>query len=170
MIVPCLPSYQPAVLELINEAAQAYKDVIPPDRWKEPYMSAEDFQQQIAHAIRFWCYLENNRVVGVMGIQFKGPVTLIRHAYVSSAHQHRGIGTELLRHLSSLTHGPILIGTWAAATWAIRFYEKNGYRLLTPEEKNIVLQRYWDIPQRQIDTSVVLANQDWKGVHPAHLH
>ena len=147
--------------EIINDAAQAYKGVIPPDCWKEPYMSREELQREIESGIDFWGYEEGGRLIGVMGIQHVRDVTLIRHSYVRTAKRRQGIGGKLLSHLRRQTTRPILIGTWADATWAIHFYEKNGFRLVPPGEKDRLLRKYWSIPERQIETSVVLGDQRW---------
>jgi GNAT superfamily N-acetyltransferase len=145
-----------AILKVINDAAQAYKGVIPDDRWKEPYMPAEELKQEIEAGVRFFGWVEDD-LLGIMGIQLIKDTTLIRHAYVITKCQGRGIGTRLLEHLMSLAETPeILIGTWADATWAIRFYEKHGFKLVSPEEKDRLLRTYWNIPERQIETSVVL--------------
>ena len=150
-----------AILEIINDAAQAYKRVIPVDCWHEPYMSRENLQLEIDAGVSFWGLEEESGLIGVMGIQDKGEVTLIRHAYVRSTLRNRGIGSQLLRFLESMTEKPILIGTWADATWALSFYQKNGYRLVSIDEKNHLLKKYWTIPERQIETSVVLAGIKW---------
>jgi len=150
-----------AIFWVINEAARVYKGIIPEDRWKEPYMPRRELQDAIEAGITFWGYEEDGRLVGVMGIQPVEDVTLIRHAYVRPAYQKQGIGGKLLTVLQSLSSGPLLIGTWVDATWAIRFYEKHGFRLVSPEEKDRLLRRYWSIPQRQIETSVVLADETW---------
>ena len=164
MIRKCTESDFEVIFEIINDAAEAYRGIIPPDRWHEPYMTRDELKHEIESGITFWGLEDENRLIGVMGIQDRGEVTLIRHAYVRSSHRNRGIGTRLLRILESATAKPILIGTWAAAKWAIAFYEKNGYRLVSEEEKTRLLKRYWKIPDRQIETSVVLANQKWKGL------
>lgn len=145
------------IYEIINDAATAYKGVIPADRYKEPYMPREELRQEIEAGVEFWGYEENNELLGVMGIQDVKDVTLIRHAYVRRARQNQGIGGKLLAHLLKLTNKLVLIGTWAAADWAIRFYEKHGFRLVSLEEKDKLLRKYWSIPERQIETSVVLA-------------
>jgi len=145
------------IFEIINDTAQAYKGVIPADRWHDPYMSQDQLKQEIDAGVSFWGFEEDGHLVGVMGIQDKGEVTLIRHSYVRKQSRNRGIGTILLKFLESMTDKPILIGTWADATWAIAFYEKNGYRLVSTEEKTRLLRKFWTIPERQIDTSVVLA-------------
>jgi N-acetylglutamate synthase-like GNAT family acetyltransferase len=146
-----------AILEIINDAAQAYKGVIPEDRWHEPYMPQEQLQQEIDSGVCFWGFEENGLLTGVMGIQDKGDVTLIRHAYVRTNLRNRGTGSQLLKYLETMTQKQILIGTWVDAVWAVTFYEKNGYRLISPEEKNRLLKKYWNIPDRQVETSVVLA-------------
>jgi len=151
------------ILTTINDAALAYKDVIPGDRWHEPYMSEEELQSQIDDGVQFWCYRENNKIVGVMGIQDKPDVTLIRHAYVKTMARNKGIGGKLLDHLSDLATKPILIGTWADAIWAINFYKKRGFNLVSHDDKERLLRKYWTIPPRQIETSVVLASSNWTG-------
>ena len=157
MIRPCTDADLFAILEIINDAAQAYRGIIPADRWHEPYMPEAELAHQIESGVRFWGYEENGELSGAMGIQDVRDVTLIRHAYVRTVRRNRGIGASLLAHLRTLTAKPILIGTWAAATWAIRFYEKNGFALIEGEEKTRLLRKYWAIPERQIETSVVLA-------------
>lgn len=158
IIRPCGPADLPALFSIVNDAAQAYKGIIPADCWHEPYMPLDELKQQIREGIAFWGYESGRDLVGVMGIQDRGEVTLIRHAYVRSAQRRKGIGEKLLRHLEGMTAKPILIGTWSAAAWAIRFYEKNGYRLLSLSETERLLRKYWNIPERQIETSVVLAS------------
>lgn len=144
------------ILAIINDAAIAYKGVIPPDRWHEPYMSKEELQLQIEDGVRFSCYVEDNEILGVMGIQDKIDVELIRHAYVKTKQRKKGIGSRLLQELMRSAERPILIGTWKAADWAIRFYQKHGFRLVEEQEKNRLLKKYWAIPERQVETSVVL--------------
>jgi N-acetylglutamate synthase-like GNAT family acetyltransferase len=144
---------------IINDGAQAYKGTIPADRWTEPYMSREKLQHEIDAGVVFWGYEEDGTLVGVMGIQQLPDVTLIRHAYVCTSSQKRGIGGRLLSHLRELAGGPTLVGTWAAAIWAIHFYQRHGFQLVSPQEKDRLLKRYWRIPERQMDTSVVLADQ-----------
>lgn len=148
--------------EIINNAASAYRGVIPADRWHEPYMPLDELRGETADGVRFWGMTVDGRLMGIMGIQDKGGVCLIRHAYVRTAARQGGIGTTLLRHLESLTDKPILIGTWAAADWAIRFYRKNGYAQVPPEEKARLLRRYWNVPERQVETSVVLAGHGYR--------
>lgn len=161
MIRECKPSDQNTILEIISDAAQAYKGIIPDDRWHEPYMSLEELTGEIEDGVLFRGLEDDGQLLGVMGIQDKGDVMLIRHAYVRTGSQNLGIGSKLLRHLESMTEKPILIGTWAAATWAISFYKKHGYSLVPEEEKNRLLRKYWRIPERQVETSVVLANREW---------
>jgi len=161
MIRQCTENDIPEIYEIINDSAQAYRGVIPEDRWHDPYMSREKLSLEIQDSILFWGEEQNNRLIGIMGIQDKGEVTLIRHAYVRTGIRNQGVGTRLLRHLEILTNNPILIGTWADAVWAISFYRKNGYQLVTVEEKNRLLKKYWNIPERQVETSVVLADQKW---------
>ncbi len=143
---------------IINEAAQVYKGVIPADCWHEPYMSQGELSGELGAGVAFWGYESDGRLAGVMGRQDKGEVVLIRHAYVLPACQRRGIGASLLKHLTETETKPMLVGTWAAADWAVRFYEKHGFRLVSPEEKERLLRTYWTITDRQIETSVVLAD------------
>jgi len=155
-----------SIWEIVNDGAQAYKDTIPADRWTEPYMSREELKHEIDEGVEFWGYEENGALLGVMGIQSVLDVTLIRHAYVRTGSQKHGIGGRLLSYLRELTTGPVLIGTWANATWAIRFYEKHGFRLVGPREKDRLLRKYWTVPDRQIETSVVLADTAWREICP----
>jgi GNAT superfamily N-acetyltransferase len=215
MIRPCIQADFDAICAIVNDATQAYRGVIPADRWHEPYMSREELAHEIASGVRFWGYAlpplhsEGERagtplpsegevaaapaaagegapgaiprppgedphpsplpqkgegpgvLLGVMGIQDVQDVSLIRHAYVRTACRNQGIGGKLLAHLRTLTDRPILIGTWAAAAWAVRFYEKHGFRQVTPAQKDRLLRTYWSIPDRQIETSVVLADERW---------
>jgi N-acetylglutamate synthase-like GNAT family acetyltransferase len=149
------------ILAIVNDAAQAYRGVIPADRWHDPYMPADELAREIAAGIVFWVAEEEGRVLGVMGIQDKGDVALVRHAYVASTVQKKGVGTTLLRHVETLTDKPILIGTWASASWAIEFYRRNGYTVVSNQVKDRLLQTYWSIPARQVETSVVLADRRW---------
>ena len=167
MIRKCNKADIPAIFTVINDSARAYEGVIPDDRWHEPYMSLEDLKSELNAGVVFWCKELDGRIAGVMGIQEKGDVVLIRHAYVRTRDRNQGIGTQLLCHLESLTRKPILIGTWADAKWAVSFYENNGYRVVSLEEKNRLLRRYWTIPQRQVETSVVLASRNWDEIQPA---
>lgn len=166
MIRQCKKSDFNALLEIINDAARVYKGIIPDDRWNEPYMPAEELRTEIKDGVVFWGSEIDGQFLGVMGIQDKGDVTLIRHAYVRKRDQKLGIGTNLLHYLEGLTDKPILIGTWAAASWAISFYKKNGYTPVSEEEKNRLLRKYYSIPERQVKTSIVLANQAW--FNPRH--
>ena len=161
MIRQCKESDFNTIFEIINDAAQAYRGVIPEDRWNEPYMPFEELMREIEDGVVFWGLEHDGGLLGVMGIQDKDDVTLIRHSYVRTQAQKMGIGTKLLRHLEGMTGKPILIGTWTASLWAISFYEKNGYSLVSEEEKNRLLTKYWSIPERQVETSVVLANKTW---------
>ena len=164
MIFKCEQTDFEEICKIINDAAVAYKDVIPADRWHEPYMPEEELKTQIEQGVQFWCYKENEDMMGVMGIQDKGDVTLIRHAYVRSVYRNKGIGSKLLAHLASISTTPVLIGTWADAIWAIKFYEKHGFHLLSKSEREALLQKYWTIPARQVETSVVLASSNWQNV------
>jgi GNAT superfamily N-acetyltransferase len=152
----------PAICAVVNDAAEAYRGVIPADRWHEPYMPEGVLRGEIAAGVLFWGAVAGGRLVGVMGLQDVQDVALIRHAYVATAARRHGVGGELLQHLLAQTDRPILVGTWAAATWAIRFYEKHGFALTAPAEKARLLRRYWSIPDRQIETSVVLADARWR--------
>jgi N-acetylglutamate synthase-like GNAT family acetyltransferase len=150
-----------AMLAIINDAAQAYQGVIPVDRWREPYMPADELVKEIADGVVFWVAEEEGRLLGVMGIQDKGDVALVRHAYVAPAIQGKGVGTSLLHHVEGLSEKPILIGTWADAAWAIEFYRRNGFTVVSNSQKDRLLRTYWSIPERQIETSVVLADGRW---------
>jgi N-acetylglutamate synthase-like GNAT family acetyltransferase len=158
-------SDRPGILAIVNAAARAYRGVIPPDRWHEPYMPEDELRSEIADGVAFWVAEEDSRLLGVMGIQDKGALTLVRHAYVAPASQKAGVGTKLLRHLEGLTDKPILIGTWAAASWAIDFYRRNGFTVVSDDEKERLLRTYWSIPERQVETSVVLADRRWMQAH-----
>lgn len=158
-IRPCGDADRVAIGTIINDAAQAYRGVIPADRWHEPYMPDDELAREIAAGVVFAGYERDGALVGVMGVQDRDDVTLIRHAYVRTSERRSGVGSALLRFAETLTERPILIGTWAAATWAIDFYRKNGYRLIVGAEKDALLTRYWRIPDRQRETSVVLARR-----------
>lgn len=162
MIRPCGSDDLDSMFAIINDAAQAYRGVIPADCWHEPYMARDALAAEIGDGVEFWGLETEAGLAGVMGIQDKGEVALIRHAYVRTSERHSGIGSKLLAHLERRTAKPILIGTWAAASWAIRFYERHGYRLVTPQEKDRLLAAYWRVPPRQIETSVVLASPRWQ--------
>lgn len=160
-----------AILAIINDAAHAYRGVIPADRWHEPYMPADELAKEIADGVVFWVAEQGGLLSAVMGMQDKGDVALVRHAYVASTTQRTGVGTTLLRHVESLTDKPILIGTWAAASWALDFYRRNGFTLLPTSDGARLLQKYWSIPARQLETSVVLANGRWmESHHPMTAH
>ena len=161
MIRNCTESDIKTIFEIINDSATAYQGVIPDDRWHEPYMPEKEVRHEIEDGVVFWGFEKDGDLLGVMGIQDKGQVALIRHAYVRTRSRNQGIGENLLLYLENLTDKPILIGTWKAASWAISFYEKHGYTLVSDTEKTRLLQKYWSIPERQIETSVVLANQTW---------
>jgi N-acetylglutamate synthase-like GNAT family acetyltransferase len=164
MIRRCEKGDSERIWEIINDGAQAYRGVIPEDQWAEPYMSREEMEREIEDGVEFWGFEDSGELVGVMGIQTVQDVTLIRHAYIRSASQKSGIGARLLAHLRGLTADPILIGTWADAVWAIRFYEKHGFRMVGLAEKDRLLKRYWKISERQRETSVVLADSKWRGM------
>ncbi|MFD0587472.1 GNAT family N-acetyltransferase [Paenibacillus sp. GCM10027627] len=159
MIRVCEASELETICEIINDAAVAYKGIIPSDRYHEPYMPMKELESEIRDGVEFWgCSDESGELIGVMGLQDKGEVCLIRHAYVKTKIRNRGIGGKLLSHLAQATDKPILIGTWASASWAIRFYEKHGFELVSAEEKERLLRLYWNVPDRQIELSVVLRN------------
>ena len=154
----------PAMVAIVNDAAGAYRGIIPSDQWHEPYMPRDELVREMAQGIDFWVAEDAGRLVGLMGIQDKGDVTLVRHAYVATTTQRSGVGTRLLRHIADLTDKPILIGTWADASWAIDFYLRNGFSLVPERQKERLLRTYWSIPDRQIETSVVLADERWSAV------
>ena len=156
-IRPCRDDERPLILAIVNAAAEAYRGVIPADRWHAPYMSAAELDAEIASGVAFWGYDDGGQVIGVMGIQPVADVDLIRHAYVVPDRQGEGVGAALLRQLTETAARPVLVGTWAAAEWAIRFYERHGFELVSQEEKARLLRTYWNIPERQVATSVVLA-------------
>jgi GNAT superfamily N-acetyltransferase len=157
-IRPCRDDDRAAILAIVNAAAEAYRDVIPADRWHEPYMPWDELGSEIAVGVAFWGYEEDGRLAGVMGFQSVRDVDLIRHAYVLPSSQRRGIGGALLGHLRQLSTRPILVGTWEAADWAIRFYRRHGFELVAPARKAVLLKAYWNVPDRQIEVSVVLAS------------
>ncbi len=149
------------MLELINAAAQAYRGIIPPDCFNEPYMPAQELEHEISVGVKFWGFEIANTLVGVMGLQEVKDVALIRHAYVSPSAQRLGIGAILLGNCRKFTESPLLIGTWADAQWAIQFYQKHGFRIISPQEKDLLLRTYWTIPERQIENSMVLGDLRW---------
>jgi GNAT superfamily N-acetyltransferase len=149
----CRDDERGAIVAIVNAAAEAYRGVIPADRWHEPYMPSEELDAEIAAGVAFWGYEADGELVGVMGIQPVGDVDLIRHAYVLPDRQGRGVGAALLQHLVNNATRRVLVGTWAAAEWAIRFYRRHGFE---PAPQDL-LRTYWNIPERQIETSIVLA-------------
>jgi GNAT superfamily N-acetyltransferase len=157
-IRPCKADERDAILAIINAAAEAYRDAIPPDRWHEPYMPADELESEIAAGVEFWGYEADGALIGVMGLQPVQDVDLIRHAYVLPGQQGRGIGSALLTHLRGNSQRPMLVGTWDAAQWAVRFYQRHGFELVSPQMKSLLLRKYWSIPERQVETSVVLAS------------
>ena len=157
-IRPCRDDDHTTVVAIVNAAAEAYRGVIPADCWHEPYLSLRQLESEIAGGVSFWGYEADGTLRGVIGLQPVRDVDLIRHAYVLPADQHRGIGSSLLTHLGGLTRRPMLVGTWADAVWAIRFYQRHGFELVPPHRKTPLLKSYWTISERQIETSVVLAN------------
>ena len=160
MIRLCREGEVPFIETIINEAARAYEGVIPADCWHEPYMPRADLMTEIADGVQFWGWFGSGTLIGVMGVQKVRDATLIRHAYVRSDHQRHGIGSVLLAALVRQSSGQLLVGTWAAAAWAIRFYQRHGFRLVPTEEKDRLVSTYWKISQRQRETSVVLAYAD----------
>lgn len=150
-----------AMLAIVNAAAQAYRGVIPADRWREPYMAPEELESEIADGVVFYVAEDDGHLSALMGIQDKGEVALVRHAYVAPAAQRKGVGTNLLRHVQGITAKPVLIGTWADASWAIEFYRRNGFTVVPNTVKDSLLRKYWSIPARQVETSVVLADGRW---------
>jgi GNAT superfamily N-acetyltransferase len=163
MIRACSPQDFGAMLGLINDAAAAYRAFIPPAEWKEPYMPARELSSEIAAGVHFIGYDEQDALLGIMGLQNVENVALIRHAYVRPSCQRRGIGSALHRELCARTERPLLVGTWARASWAIRFYQQHGYRLVPETECERLLRRYWSIPDCQIAASVVLVDDRWCG-------
>jgi GNAT superfamily N-acetyltransferase len=157
VIRPCRSDEREAILGVVNAAAEAYRGVIPADRWRDPYMPGAELDEAITAGVAFWGCEIDGELVGVMGIQPVGDVELIRHAYVVPARQGLGIGGLLLEDLMQRSTRQVLVGTWAAAEWAIRFYRRHGFALVAPEQTAELLRRYWTIPPRQIETSVVLA-------------
>jgi GNAT superfamily N-acetyltransferase len=153
----CRDDERTEILRIVNLAAEAYRGVIPADRWHEPYMPASELDGEIAAGVAFWGYEADGELLGLMGIQPVRDVELIRHAYVLPGRQRGGVGSALLEHLIGLSTRRMLVGTWAAAEWAIRFYRRHGFEPVTPEQTAALLRTYWTIPDRQIETSVVLA-------------
>jgi GNAT superfamily N-acetyltransferase len=153
----CRDDEREEIFEIVNAAAEAYRGVIPADRWHEPYMPHEELDAEIAAGVVFWGYEDGGELVGIMGIQDVGDVDLIRHAYVLPESQRRGVGGRLLERLADGASRRMLVGTWAAAEWAVRFYERHGFVMVSRERGAELLRRYWTIPERQIETSVVLS-------------
>ncbi|RKZ35140.1 MAG: GNAT family N-acetyltransferase [Gammaproteobacteria bacterium] len=158
MIQTCGNTDFEAVYQVINDAAEAYRGVIPQDRWKEPYMPREELQQEMDAGVRFSGIRQGVDLAAVMGIQAVKDVTLIRHAYTAIRFQGQGLGGRLLDHLHGQANTPLLVGTWADAVWAVRFYQGRGFRLARRAETEVLLEKYWDIPRRQVETSVVLSD------------
>jgi GNAT superfamily N-acetyltransferase len=159
MIRRCRDDERETILEIVNAAAEAYRGVIPADRWHDPYMPGSELDQELAAGVEFWGYENDGELIGVMGIQPVQDVNLIRHAYVKPGSQRLGIGGALIDHLMRRASRRVLVGTWAAAEWAIAFYRRHGFVQVSPQEKTRLLRRYWDIPERQVETSVVLARE-----------
>jgi len=166
MIRACTEGDFDEIWQIVNDGAQAYRGIIPADRWSEPYMPREELRHEMDAGVNFWGYEDAGTLAGVMGIQKIRDVTLIRHAYVRTGSQKHGIGAHLLAHLRQLTPDPVLIGTWADAVWAIRFYQRHGFALVTPATKDRLLRQYWSIPDRQVETSAVLADEKWRELNP----
>ena len=161
MIRQCTSAEFDDIWSVIDDAASAYRGIIAADRWNDPYMSRGELRREIEEGVVFWGFFDGDRLLGVMGRQHVAGVALIRHAYTRTASQGRGIGSALLAHLQRQTDCPILVGTWKAATWAVKFYEARGFRLVDARQKDALLRRYWTVPARQIEESVVLANERW---------
>ena len=161
MIRDCVADDFEAIYEIINDAAQAYRGIIPPDRWHEPYMPREELREEISAGVAFLGYEEDGILIGVMGTQEVQDVTLIRHAYIRTVRRNQGIGGQILARIMDEATHPVLIGTWADAVWAVRFYEGHGFKVVSPQQKEVLLRKYWSVPDRQIETSVVLADPAW---------
>ena len=153
----CADAEREAIFAIVNAAAGAYRGVIPADRWHEPYMPMAELEAEIEAGVEFWGYEEDGELLGIMGIQRLGEVDLIRHAYVLPEQQGSGVGSELLDHIVAQSTGQMLVGTWAAAEWAIRFYRRHGFEPVGRARSAQLLDAYWTIPERQVATSVVLA-------------
>ena len=161
MLRVCIGDDFEAIFQVINDAAEAYRGIIPVDRWHEPYMPREELRAEVSAGVAFLGYEKDGELAGVMGTQDVQDVTLIRHAYVRTPQRGQGIGGELLGRIMDQATKPILIGTWADAVWAVRFYENHGFKVVSTQEKETLLRKYWNVPDRQIETSVVLADQRW---------
>lgn len=164
MIRSCGDADLEEILEVINDGAEAYRGVIPAECWHEPYMTALELRGEMNDGVLFWGHEEQGHLDAVMGLQDKKDVLLIRHAYVRTRRRRQGIGSELLRRLEADADRPILIGTWAVASWAIAYYQKHGYALVAGETKARLLRRFWRIPERQVENSVVLAKGRWQSL------
>ena len=160
---PCREDERSAILTIINLAARAYRGVIPAERWHEPYMPLREFEAETVAGVAFWGYERDGALIGVMGMQAVRDVELIRHAYVLPGNQRHGVGAALITHLRGLSTQRMLVGTWAAATWAISFYRRHQFELVDPETKAKLLRSYWTVPGPQIEASVVLANPRFEG-------
>jgi len=161
MIRECIATDFEAIYEIINDAAQAYQGIIPPDRWHEPYMPMEELRDEITAGVSFLGYQDEGELIGVMGTQDVQDVTLIRHAYVRTDRRNQGVGGQILSRIMKDAGRPVLIGTWADAVWAVRFYESNGFAVVSAQEKERLLHKYWTVPDRQIETSIVMADRAW---------
>ena len=161
MIRVCIDDDFEAIFQIINDAAEAYRGIIPVDRWHEPYMPREELRAEVSAGVAFLGYEKGDELGGVMGTQDVQDVTLIRHAYIRTSQRGHGIGGELLGRIMGQATKPVLIGTWADAVWAVRFYENHGFKVVSTQEKETLLGKYWNVPDRQIETSVVLADQKW---------
>ena len=161
MIRVCIDNDFEAILQIINDASEAYRGIIPVDRWHEPYMPREELRAEVSAGVAFLGYEKDGELAGVMGTQNVQDVTLIRHSYVRTVQRGQGIGGELLDRIMGQATKPVLIGTWADAVWAVRFYENHGFKVVSTQEKETLLRKYWNVPARQIETSVVLADQRW---------
>ena len=161
MIRVCIDNDFEAILQIINDASEAYRGIIPVDRWHEPYMPREELRAEVSAGVAFLGYEKDGELAGVMGTQDVQDVTLIRHAYVRTAQRGQGIGGELLGRIMAQATKPVLIGTWADAVWAVQFYEHRGFQVVSTDEKERLLRKYWTVPDRQIETSVVLADPKW---------
>jgi len=161
MIRVCIDDDFEAIFQIINDAAEAYRGIIPVDRWHEPYMPREELRAEVSAGVAFLGYEKDGELAGVMGTQNVQDVTLIRHSYVRTVQRGQGIGGELLDRIMGQATKPVLIGTWADAVWAVRFYGNHGFKVVSTQEKETLLRKYWNVPDRQIETSVVLADQRW---------
>ena len=162
MIRLCSQKDVDRIYEIINDSARAYEGHIPDDCYHQPYMPQDELLSEMADGVVFYGYEEDGSLAAVMGIQDRGPVTLIRHAYTRTERRGEGIGSKLLEHLLGITTKPVMIGTWRGATWAVMFYQKHGFKLASEEQKDRLLRQYWSIPERQVVTSVVLVDEQYQ--------